>query len=187
LLEKAPHLINTIDNLARTPLHYATATKDTKQIDILLSANADQKIRDCKFLLAEDFKMKEVANDEWFMVKNFRFNESRRVNGIHSFIRCFYFGRIQKAIENNDVAKLAKINADLNEVGHSFKDLAHYRNPYIFVDGKAYEPPLELAMSLHSVTTFRYILENTLSNESIIKINFYMFFHIKILEFFICS
>ncbi len=153
-------------------MHYASATRDTKQVDLLVSNNADQTIRDCKFLLAEDYQMKEVVSDEWFMVKNFRYNESRRVNGMHSFVRCFFYSKIRKAIEKNDVDSLAKVNADLNELGHSFKDLAHYRNADIFVDGKTYEPPLELAMSLQSVTTFRYILENTLTDESMGKFKF---------------
>lgn len=127
--------------------------------------NFNCQIRDCKFLLAEEYQLKDVYNDAWFGVKNFRQTESKRVNGSHSFVRCFYSSQIRKAVDEDDVGKLVKLNSQMKEYGFSFKDLPHYREENIYVDGKAYEPPLEQALAKKSPQAFKYILENTLTDE----------------------
>ena len=43
-IEKNPILLNSIDNLGRTPLHYACAVNDPKQIEILIANKADEHV-----------------------------------------------------------------------------------------------------------------------------------------------
>ena len=44
LLEKDPDLIQTHDNLGRTPLHYAYAIRDTKLIQLLIVNKANEEV-----------------------------------------------------------------------------------------------------------------------------------------------
>ena len=112
-----------------------------------------------------------MANDEGYCVKNFRFNEIKRVNGAHTFIRCFVHKHIKQAVENNDVEQLNEINKYLGNYTLSFRDLPHNLCGDIYVDDEAYEPPLEMAMRLKRFAAFRYILENSITDD--IKRNIY--------------
>lgn len=109
--------------------------------------------------------MDEVLDDDYFCVKNFRANETRRTNGSHLFIKCFYTKRIRKEIDANSDQNLNMINNELKNYGLSFKDIPNYVQNNHFVGGKLYQPPLEFAIAKRSLAAFRYILENSITDE----------------------
>ncbi len=115
--------------------------------------------------MPEEYQLEEVLTDEHFGVKNFRSNETRRTNGSHLFLKCFYTMRIRKEIANNSDVNLKLINEELKNYGLSFKDLPHYVQTNHFVNGKLYQPPLEYAIEKKALIAFRYILENTITEE----------------------
>jgi hypothetical protein len=127
------------------------------------------KIRDSKFLLAEEYQNEEVINDEWFRIKNFRENEIKNCNAVNSFVKCFVYSDVKKAIMNNNEDELTQINEKLKVYDLSLKNLPFWFDNS-FVNGEPYIPPLELAMDNRRFSAFRYILENTVKTNLIFKL-----------------
>ena len=123
------------------------------------------QIRDSKFLLADEYQNEEVINDEWFGIKNFRDNEIKNCNAVDSFVKCFVYSDVKKAIMDNNEDELKLINERLKVYDLSLKNLPFWFDNS-FVNGEAYIPPLELAMDLRSFTAFRYILESTVKTKA---------------------
>ena len=81
------------------------------------------KKRDAKFLLAEEYEISEVVNDECFRVKNFEHYETNNRKALSSYIKCFIYQTVKLAIIENSEIKLKKINEELKLLGLSLKDL----------------------------------------------------------------
>lgn len=123
------------------------------------------KKRDAKFLLAEEYEISEVVNDECFRVKNFEHYETNNRKALSSYIKCFIYQTVKLAIIENSEIKLKKINEELKLLGLSLKDLPFWRMDNSFIHGEIYIPPLELAMEKRSFSAFRFILENTVDTK----------------------
>lgn len=123
------------------------------------------KTRDTKFLLAEEYEMTEVINDECFRVKNFEHYETNDRKALNSLMKCFIYQTVKLAISENSEIKLNKINEEIKLLDLSLRDLPVWRADNSFIHGEIYIPPLELAMEKRSFSAFRYILEKTVDTK----------------------
>ena len=146
-------------------MHYAYAINEHKVILMLNVYEQLADLRDSKFLLAEEYLNREVQADEWFRVKNFRLDEIRRQDGIHSLIRCFEYHKIKKAIEQNTESDLNQLSANLAKLSLTLKDIPFVRSDNTWIEGAIYLPPLEYAMYKRCFTSFRYFLDNTMQQQ----------------------
>lgn len=112
------------------------------------------KARDSKFLLAEEYELEEVKDDDWFRVRNFKENEIGQSRAVHSFMMCFEYRKFKKAIEKNNIDSLYELNSKLKMYELSIIDF-----PILKSDSNHQSNLLEMAMKCKSYSSFRFLLE----------------------------
>ncbi|RMZ94002.1 hypothetical protein BpHYR1_015846 [Brachionus plicatilis] len=156
LLQYDSKLLKSIDNSNRTALHYAFGIRNQPIIAILISYRINKFARDSKFLLAEEYELDEVINDDWFGVKNFKEKQTHGSRAIELFMMCFQFKKFKLAIEDNNLDHLKKLNEKLNIYNLSIIDFPILKRSLQDEDSISL---IEIAMKFRSYSAFRYILE----------------------------
>ena len=118
-----------------------------------------------RFLLAEEYLKNEIKNDEAFRVKNFKSIESSTNYGFASYLKCFEYKKLAKAIHDNDIRRINAIKEKLKIYRMRFSDFSLKTNEW--VNGEPYIPLLKLSMELRSFSAFQCLLDDLLSNQSI--------------------
>ncbi|CAF3948332.1 unnamed protein product [Adineta steineri] len=159
ICEHYHNVIDTKDNLNRTPLHYACIMNDETAIQILQQAKAKIKL-DCLNLFPNNYKTNLDLCCEEFHAQGFPKNQiENHLSGISDYLKLSFYFSIKKSIEENSINDLILINKNMNTMGFYLEDFNP--NSYIndWVKGQRYTPLLFLALEHQSIPSIQYFID----------------------------
>ncbi|UJR25710.1 hypothetical protein I4U23_007061 [Adineta vaga] len=159
ICESYPEVINSKDNLNRTPLHYACIMNDENMKNILQQVNA-KKTFDCLNLFPIDYQTNSNLCCEEFHAQGFPKNElEKEISGISDYLKIAFYYSLKKSIEENSINHLKSINNDMNTMGFYLENFSP--NSYLndWIQGQRYIPLIFVALEHHSITSIQCLID----------------------------
>lgn len=113
-------------------------------------------------MLAEEYELEEVLDDDWFGVRSFKNNQTNNSRAIELFMMCFQFEKFKIAIKDNNIdqlkilcKKLMIYNLSIIDFPLYMPNLQNYHESITL---------LEIAVRYKHYSAFRYLLEQYYEN-----------------------